>query len=79
MAIAGTEDLDISEIDPTSNTLAGVPPLFYRSVDVITPFEPFVGKEDCRKCGVPTVAGALKDGTEIVGEDVVKILKRHSI
>jgi hypothetical protein len=61
VAIAGTDDLDASEIDPDSVRLAGVRPKAPRTRlrDVATPFEPFVGKVDATDC---TRAGA--DGWE---------------
>lgn len=47
VAILGTEDLDVTQIDPTSIRLMGVAPLRSDLEDVGTPFEPFIGKEDC--------------------------------
>ena len=47
MAVLGTEDFDVTQIDPASVLLEGVPPLRWALEDVATPFEPFLGKEDC--------------------------------
>jgi hypothetical protein len=47
VAIVGTEDFDVTQVDPTSILLEGVPPLRWSLEDVATPFEPFIGKEDC--------------------------------
>lgn len=47
VAIAGTVDLDVTQIDPLSIRLAGVAPLRSGIEDVTTPFEPFTGKQDC--------------------------------
>lgn len=47
VAIAGTSDFDISQIDPASILLEGVTPLRWAYVDTTTPFEPFLGKQDC--------------------------------
>lgn len=47
VAILGTEDLDITQIDPETVRLAGVAPLRWDWEDVATPFEPFLGKVDC--------------------------------
>jgi len=47
VAILGTADLDVTTIDPASIRLAGVAPLRSGYEDVGTPFEPYVGKEDC--------------------------------
>jgi hypothetical protein len=47
VAILGTEDLDVSTIDPASIRLNGVAPLRSGYEDVGTPFEPYTGKESC--------------------------------
>ena len=47
VAILGTEDFDVTQIDPASIRLEGVSPLRWNWEDVATPFEPFIGKEDC--------------------------------
>ena len=47
VAIAGTADLDVSMIDPASIRLAGVAPIRSNYEDVTSPFDPYLGKEDC--------------------------------
>jgi hypothetical protein len=47
IAILGTEDFDAGQVDPASVGLEGVSPLRWDWQDVATPFEPFVGKQDC--------------------------------
>jgi len=47
VAILGTEDIDVTQIDPATIELEGVAPLRWDWEDVATPFEPFLGKEDC--------------------------------
>jgi hypothetical protein len=47
VAILGTEGFDVGQIDPATVELEGVAPLRWEWEDVATPFEPFVGKEDC--------------------------------
>ncbi len=47
VAILGTEDFDVTEIDPESIRLEGVAPLRWALEDVATPFEPVNGIEDC--------------------------------
>lgn len=47
VAILGTADFDVTLIDPVTVTLAGVNPLQWNWEDVATPFEPYIGKEDC--------------------------------
>ena len=55
VAILGTEDFDVTQVDPETVTLGlegeeGVSPLRWDWEDVATPYEPFVGKEDCMDC-----------------------------
>ena len=47
VAILGTEDFDVTEINPATIELEGVSPLRWDWEDVAAPFEPFIGKEDC--------------------------------
>jgi hypothetical protein len=47
IAIVGTEDLDVGQLDPASVMLEGVAPLRWAWEDVATPFEPLFGREDC--------------------------------
>jgi len=54
VAILGTEDFDVSQIDPASIVLAGVSPLRWAMFDVAAPYEPYLGKEDAFDC---TTAG----------------------
>jgi len=50
VAILGTEDFDVADIDPATVLLEGVSPLRWAWEDVATPFEPYTGKEDCTDC-----------------------------
>jgi len=108
-AILGSEYFDVSQVDVSTVKLEGVEPLRWRFKDVATPFEPVVGKVDCkencnklgpdgfidltlkfstqavvkalgkvkdRECLTLQLTGKLLDGTPIVGEDVVVILKK---
>jgi len=43
----GTEDFDVTEIDPATVLLEGIAPLRWAYEDVSTPFEPYTGKTDC--------------------------------
>lgn len=54
-AILGTEDLDVTQIDPASVKLEGISPARTGLEDVATPFEPYTGKQDAFDC---TTAGA---------------------
>ena len=48
VAIVGTDELDVYTINPESVALMGVPPLRWAYEDVATPYEPYLGKEDCK-------------------------------
>ncbi len=51
VAILGTEDFDVTMLDPASVRLEEVvAPLRWSLEDVATPFEPFIGKEDADDC-----------------------------
>jgi len=50
VAILGTGDFDVTQVDPASVMLAGVAPLRWAYDDVATPFEPFIGKVDPFDC-----------------------------
>ena len=50
VAILGTEEFDVNDIDPASVRLEGVAPLRWALEDVATPYEPYVEKEDCMDC-----------------------------
>jgi hypothetical protein len=118
-AIMGTDDFDVTTIDPSSLKLRlkgteddGVSPLRWALSDVGEPFEPYIGKEDCfedcndfgpdgymdlklkfnkqevvadlgevndEDCLVLEITGDLMEeygGTPIIGEDVLRILKK---
>lgn len=47
VAILGTDEIDVSMIDPATLLLEGVAPLRWEWSDVATPFEPWTGKSDC--------------------------------
>lgn len=109
-AVLGSASLDVSQIDPASIQLQGVPALSPALKDVATPYKPFIGKQkatDCTKAGrdgfrdltlkfnqaalvkalgrsnrliynrpvVVHLTGKLFDGTPIIGEDVMVIIK----
>lgn len=50
VAILGTDELNVSEIDATTIQLEGVSPLRYDYEDVTTPFEPYEGKLNVSDC-----------------------------
>jgi hypothetical protein len=47
VAILGTKDFDVTQIDPASIRLEGVAPLRWYLKDVATPFTPSTGKKHC--------------------------------
>jgi streptogramin lyase len=72
VAILGTADFDVTEIDPATVDLMGVAPLRWAVEDVATPYEPYVGKQDAFDCTEEGADGftdlTLKfDAQEIVG------------
>ncbi|MEN8238925.1 MAG: hypothetical protein ABFR53_06960 [Actinomycetota bacterium] len=50
VAVLGTADFDVTQIDPASVVLEGVAPLRWAYEDVATPFEPFIGRVDAYDC-----------------------------
>jgi outer membrane protein assembly factor BamB len=50
VAILGTGDFDVSQVDPASVVLEGIAPLRWAMEDVTSPYEPFLGKEACDEC-----------------------------
>jgi len=50
VAILGTDDLDVTQIDPATVRLSDVAPLRWSLRDKSTPFIPMVGKENCEDC-----------------------------
>jgi len=50
VAILGTKDVDVKNIDPKTVTLQGLRPLRWSLEDVASPYEPFVGKTDPYQC-----------------------------
>lgn len=50
LAILGTVDIDVRQIDVATVELEGVSPIWWRIKDVATPFEPFIQKEDAFDC-----------------------------
>jgi len=59
VAIVAPVGFDVTQIDPASVTLEGIPPLKWHFEDVATPFEPFTGKEDCEDCAETEPDGEL--------------------
>jgi hypothetical protein len=52
VAFLGTEDFDVSSVDPSAVTLLGVPPITWDYEDVSTPLEEFPGENcECTEAG----------------------------
>ena len=63
VAILGTANFDVTQIDPATVSLEGVSPLRWALADVGTPFEPALGKDDC-----------FEDCSEDCGDDCMDIM-----
>ncbi|MFH1703998.1 MAG: hypothetical protein ABIB41_11370 [Nitrospirota bacterium] len=63
VAILGTKDFDVTQIDPASIRLEGVAPLRWSFKDVATPFTPSTGKEHCYEDCTSEGADGFKDLT----------------
>jgi len=63
VAILGTKDFDVTQIDPASIRLEGVAPLRWSFKDVATPFTPSTGKEHCYKDCTSEGSDGFKDLT----------------
>jgi len=50
VAILGTDDIDVTNFDPSTIKLEGVSPLRSELEDVATPFTPFTGKGEAFDC-----------------------------
>ncbi len=50
VAILGTDEFDVTQIDVSTIRLEGVEPIRWSLEDVATPFEPFIGKESALDC-----------------------------
>ncbi len=50
VALVGTEDFDVTQVDPASVRLEGVSPLRWSVEDSAIPYEPYLGKQDAYDC-----------------------------
>jgi hypothetical protein len=74
-AIAGTNCLDVTQIDPASIRLEGVAPLRWAYVDTIEPFEPRLGKQDCREdCDMVCPDGILDLAINFDRQEIIAAL-----
>lgn len=52
VAILGTDDFDVTQVDVSTIQLEGVSPLRWEYEDVATPYEPYTGKESSDDCTI---------------------------
>jgi hypothetical protein len=50
VAIVGTAEFDVTQVDPATVTLAGVSPLRWSVEDAAIPYEPYLGKQGAYDC-----------------------------
>lgn len=74
VAILGTEELDVSNIDPESVRLQGVPPLRWAIEDVVAPFVPPTTDLGCLDCGTGGPDGFPDLILKFRAEDIVAAL-----
>ena len=74
VAILGTTDFDVTTIDPTSVTLAGVEPIRSALEDVATDFGSFVGMEDSLACTTDGPDGFLDLTLKFNTQEIVAAL-----
>ncbi|MBN1814798.1 MAG: C-type lectin domain-containing protein [Anaerolineae bacterium] len=82
VAILGTAEIDVTQIDPASVRLEGVAPLRWATEDVATPFYPYAGKEDCHlDCNTAGEDGCLdltlKFDTQEVVDAIAPVSRRE--
>ena len=75
VAILGTADFDVTEIDPASVKLEGAAPLRWALEDVATPFEPSTGGfEPCLNCTEEGSDGFLDLTLKFEAQEVIDVL-----
>ena len=74
VAILGTDDLDVTQIDPATLRLSDVSPLRWSLGDESTPFVPFLGKENCQHCNEMGPDGYLDLTLKFKTQEVVAAL-----
>jgi hypothetical protein len=79
VAVVGTPTFDVTQVDPLSLTLAGVPIVLldepFEFEDVATPQLPFVGKEDCDDCNELGPDGILDLTVKFDNQEVIQALE----
>ncbi|MGB2783495.1 MAG: hypothetical protein WBC45_06090 [Atribacterota bacterium] len=79
VAILGTEDFDVNEIDPSTILLEGVvSPVKWAFEDVATPYEP-IGIPDCRDCSTIDPDGYLDLILHFNTQDIINVLENENL
>ena len=74
VAILGTADFDVTQVDPSTLMLVGVSPLRWALEDVATPYAPFVGKEESTDCNTLGPDGYLDLTLKFDAQEIVAAL-----
>jgi hypothetical protein len=74
VAVLGTDEFDVTQIDPATVTLEGVAPLRWAYEDVATPYEPYLGKEDPFDCTTEGADGYLDLSLKYESQEIAAAL-----
>jgi hypothetical protein len=74
VAILGTKDFDVRDIDPETILLAGVEPLRWKLADVATPYDDGTMQGDCFDCTKKGPDGFLDLTLKFKNRDIVKAI-----
>ncbi len=74
ISILGTDDFDVTQIDPASVRLEGIAPLRWELEDVSTPFDPYIGKTDAFDCTEDGADGHMDLTLKFDAQEIVTAL-----
>lgn len=74
VAVLGTADFDVAQVDPASVSLIGISPLRWSMEDVATPYEPYMGKEGAYDCTTEGPDGYVDLTLKFEAQEVVQAL-----
>jgi uncharacterized repeat protein (TIGR01451 family) len=74
VAIVGTTDFDVMDVDPATVTLEGVAPVRWAYEDAATPYEPYIGKQDCMDCTTAGMDGFMDLTLKFDAQELVEAL-----
>jgi hypothetical protein len=75
IVLVGSEDFDVTQVDPATIELIGVSPIDYSYEDVTAPYPPFTGKESMTDCTEAGPDGMLDLALKFETEDVIEALE----